>query len=276
MKPVAISLLLSLLLPAAAAAQQTPDPRIKQAVAELRSEKRAVRQAAMRRLVEFGAAALAMARIGEPALPHLIDALRGDNSVVVATWALRRVGKPAIDALIAETNAPLAPARARAMRALGRLEERAAAAIPALIAKLDVEEDVMAAALALGDLGASAERAIPKLVELLAAWDRKRDRSWAAASFENYVAAVRENRTFSRGASIATALGKIGPPALEPLIEQLFTGSESTRLLAALALGRMGASAKSATGAIEILDDPARSGALFAAELAATARCRSR
>jgi len=208
------------------------------------------------------AAASALVRIGEPALRFAIDALLDANSIDSATWILRRIGEPAVPALLARIDQNASRRRAIVIRTLGRLGKIGLSAVPVLIAKLDDERDQAAAALALGDLapylGSQRAAVLDRLLQLASRWTPQTDRSWteSKATFELCVRATRSNLTFNRGSALATALGKLQPQSIEPLREMLRNGRQYSRLIAALALGSMGTVARPAVEELLLtLDD---------------------
>ena len=87
-----------------------------------------------------------------------------------AADALARIGKPALPALIEALESKNAPTRARAVRAIGMMEESDPQAIEALSTALrDPDASVREqAARALGHIGPPARAAVPELIELLA------------------------------------------------------------------------------------------------------------
>ena len=87
-----------------------------------------------------------------------------------AADALARIGKSALPALIEALESENAPTRARAVRAIGMMEESDPQAIKALSTALrDPDASVREqAARALGHIGPPAKAAVPELIELLA------------------------------------------------------------------------------------------------------------
>jgi HEAT repeat protein len=86
-----------------------------------------------------------------------------------AVDAIARIGEPAVPALIQSLSDPDPGVRAQAARALARMSEKAQTALPALTAALDdPDEDVrIAATRALGQMGPVAAPALPALIKLL-------------------------------------------------------------------------------------------------------------
>jgi HEAT repeat protein len=140
------------------------------------------------------AATEALAKIGEPAIPALIKRL---NFSSAAAEALSKIGEPAMPALLEAIKDPNDNVRMRAAKALGGMGPKAKQAIPALIKALDDSFGRVrdAAADALGDIGS--EEAVPVLIEAL----KERD------MFEVNRAAI--------------ALAKIGKPAIPALLDAL-------------------------------------------------------
>ncbi len=117
--------------------------------------------------------AWALARIGAPAVPALVELLRHDGRMVrwLATWALGEMGGSAgsaLPSLIEALDDPVPWLRADAARVIGRLAPASNAAVQALTRALDdADQDVRAeAALALGSHGRLAEAALPVLSAL--------------------------------------------------------------------------------------------------------------
>ena len=119
----------------------------------------------------------ALARLGDlgPATPATIQALvaaLGDEDLYLrgaAALALGRIGAPAVPALTQALQGPSSDVRWSAAISLGRVGSPALAALPALTKALaDASEHVrQAAAVALGGLGQPARSAAPELTRLL-------------------------------------------------------------------------------------------------------------
>jgi len=119
----------------------------------------------------------ALARLGDlgPATPATIQALvaaLGDEDLYLrgaAALALGRIGAPAVPALTQALQGPRSDVRWSAAISLGRVGSPALAALPALTKALaDASEHVrQAAAVALGGLGQPARSAAPELTRLL-------------------------------------------------------------------------------------------------------------
>jgi HEAT repeat protein len=86
-----------------------------------------------------------------------------------ATDALARIGDAAVPALIDALHDPDQEVRAQAAQALARMGNRAAPAVDALVEALnDPNEDVRrGAARALGQIGSEAEQAVPALINAI-------------------------------------------------------------------------------------------------------------
>ena len=181
-----------------------------------------------------------LVKIGKPAIPDLIEALRDKNLLVrrSAALILAKIGSPAIPALVKALKDSDVRVRRRAAAVLKTISDQwawdlfgdkseAKAAVPQLIPLLkDSDADVRSsAASALGKIGAETKTAGPQLVPLLKDSDPN----------------VRS--------SAADALGKIGAqaktagPQLVPLLKD---SDARVRISAADALRNMGAEAKTA------------------------------
>lgn len=86
-----------------------------------------------------------------------------------ATDSLARIGMPALPALIEALKDPQASVRDRAAHALARMGPPASQAVPALIDALEDPDWRVrrSAARALGQIGPSAEAAVPALIEVI-------------------------------------------------------------------------------------------------------------
>lgn len=111
----------------------------------------------------------ALVKIGPPAIPSLIEALKHRDFQASACWALMRIGEPALSALIKALKEEDSEARGLAAYILGNMREREA--VPPLISLLkDTDFGVRRKAIrALGKIGDS--RAIPVLLEILSEGD---------------------------------------------------------------------------------------------------------
>jgi hypothetical protein len=83
--------------------------------------------------------------------------------------ALARIGKPAVPALVEALHDPNPDLRDQAALALARIGPDAEAAVPDLIAALNDDNEVVRkdAVRALGQIGPQAARAVPELIEVL-------------------------------------------------------------------------------------------------------------
>jgi HEAT repeat protein len=86
-----------------------------------------------------------------------------------AADALGRIGEPAVPALIQALSHPDPEVREQAGRAISLIGPKAAAAVPELVRLLDDESDSVRrqAARALGQIGAAAKAAVPALIKQL-------------------------------------------------------------------------------------------------------------
>src|SRR5262245_31191796 len=94
----------------------------------------------------------------------------GEATQIAAADALGRIGQPAVPALSDALSDPDAVVRLQACRALAYMGARASAAVPELVKRLyvDPEEAVRTqAANALGQIGDEAKPAVPSLMEML-------------------------------------------------------------------------------------------------------------
>jgi HEAT repeat protein len=117
-----------------------------------------------------GAANLEVIRLGEPAVPGLVEMLQGGDvrlRKVAATtlWGLGAKGRAAVPALAAMLEAPETDLRLAAAMALDNMGPAAIDAMPALIKALrDPEGEVRQwSAKALGHMGPAAASAVPAL-----------------------------------------------------------------------------------------------------------------
>jgi len=94
----------------------------------------------------------------------------GEATQIAAADALGRIGQPAVPALSEALADPDAVVRLQACRALAYMGAKAAPAVPQLVKRLylDSEEAVrLQAARALGQIGEDAKPAVPPLMEML-------------------------------------------------------------------------------------------------------------
>ena len=111
----------------------------------------------------------ALVKIGPPAIPSLIEALKHRDLQSSACWALMRIGKPTLPALIKALKEEDSEVRGLAVYILGNMREKET--VPPLIGLLkDGDIGVRREAVrALGKIGDS--RAIPVLLEILSEGD---------------------------------------------------------------------------------------------------------
>jgi len=177
----------------------------------------------------------------------LIAALRDRDSEVreAAVQALGKIGRPAVPPLLEALRSRQAQrARPMIIAALKMIADRSA--VPALLEALaDTDWHVrQAAAEALGEIGDA--RAIAPLVRTLG--DRHDGPRWAAAdalaklgapAVPALIEALHVTEWRLRWAAV-TALGKIGEPAVLPLLQLLVRGSQEVRWAAEAALAQIG------------------------------------
>lgn len=114
-------------------------------------------------------------KVVRPAKPEeasrlrVVRAFRDWGVRETAADALARIGDAAVPSLVETLEDPDREVRAQAARALARMGPRAEPAIPALIAALnDSDKEVrMGAARALGQIGPAAAEAVPDLIQAL-------------------------------------------------------------------------------------------------------------
>ena len=224
-----------------------------------------------------GGAAWALGRIGPKAasaMPLLIRTLTSKHvsvrrNVAEALGNLAAAGekqgaRAAVSNLVKLLQDEDPAVRVSAAVALWRIQ-RHPKSIPALESMLRNRDGSTAylAAVALGDLGAQAERAVPGLVAAVGHSDDDTRRA-AAYSLGRIgaiaIPAIRgalahgDDRTKCQAVE---ALGWIGPAAVGPLIDALVNPNPPTRRSAARALGRLGAAAKEAEPAlVKAVNDP--------------------
>lgn len=152
--------LLAVLLAAVSCKSQPEGPKVDELLARLQSEDTNV----------SGQANLALIRVGEPAVPGLVDMLRsGDTRLkkIAATtlWGLGARGKDAVPALAEMLADPEVDLRLSAAMALDNMGPAAAGAVPDLVKALrDPEGEVRQwSAKALGHIGPAAASAVPAL-----------------------------------------------------------------------------------------------------------------
>lgn len=186
-------------------------------------------------------AAIALGKLGKPALKPLVEMLGDKNADLRynATIALREMGgdaEPAVKPLILALRDKDEDVRASAAVALGAVGEPA---VGVLIESLG-EKDAgirRGAAIGLGQVGPKAKKAVPALIK-----------------------AAQDDDAGARGEAIR-ALGMIGDKdAVKPLMSQLSAKDADTRRLAAGALGEIGVeSGPAAETLVRLLEDEERS-----------------
>jgi len=119
-----------------------------------------------------GRANLTLIRLGEPAVPPLVELLQSDDvrlRTLAATtlFGLGEKGRAAVPALVATLGDAEASVRLTAAMALGNMGAEAKEAVPALIRSLKDRDGKVSqwAANALGSIGPAAEAAVPALVQ---------------------------------------------------------------------------------------------------------------
>jgi len=196
-------------------------------------------------LGDYATFATALAALGpdgpyaQMAAPALIDALDNENETIRLEIAvtLADYGPGATSRLLRALLRSEALVRAGAAEALGRIEPRCVAAVPALIDLLkDPAHDARAAAaFALGSIGRSADKSVPALLALL------------------------QDEEIGVRLAVVQSLGNLGPTeeaAVRGLIRALKDEEILVRRTAVSYLGQVGPKAKSAVPAlIEALQD---------------------
>jgi len=191
----------------------------------------------------------ALATLGAPAVPRLIDGLKEPKMRAVIASVLGRIGPPAAPATIAlaqyveDKDAHVAE---EAIMALGAIGPAAKEAVPALAKALegdDKDGNDVEVAMALGRIGPDAAAAVPALVKLLdsANADLAEMSAWSLS------------RVSPESVTIAAK-------AVPVLVKPLTTSTPQCRVLAAEGLGNFGPLAKDAAPALEKAtadDDPA-------------------
>ena len=183
----------------------------------------------------------ALAAMGAPAVPRLIDALKFEKFRVDVVYALGRIGPAAAPAtgklakLVEDKNSRVAH---EAIIALGDIGPGAKDAVPALAKALDQADDkdlnFAAVAFALGKIGPAAVAAEPSLIKQLESKDDKVRllSGWALAQ-------------------IAPAAADVAAKAVPVLAAGLALPLLQDRLLSAEALGGFGPLARSAVEALK-------------------------
>jgi HEAT repeat protein len=157
----------ALVLIAPACKSKPKGPDIPKLMADLRSADQGIR----------GQASLAIVRVGEPAVPALIEMLKSPEPAHRTTAASTLFGMgykareaaPALGEALADPEVDVRMGSAMALESIG---PDAAPAVPALVKALKDREGVVRqrAAIALGSIGPAAQGAVPALVEA-ARWD---------------------------------------------------------------------------------------------------------
>jgi HEAT repeat protein len=188
------------------------------------------------------------------AVPVLVASLADEKAFVreVVPDQLARMGKPAVPALIEALKSENPRVRCEVLRVLGKIGAEANESLPAVLRALKDEPWSVraAAASALATMGPEAKRAVPELVKML---DDRYTRAGATAALARldpaalegkmaiFIKALQGGDWWSR-CDAANALGLMGPaarPALPALQETLFDLDESVRSAAAEALKRV-------------------------------------
>jgi len=165
-------------------------------------------------------AALALVNVGEPALAHLITALK-DPSQEHRTWVIYAIsrfgadGRTAVPALTALLKGGKQTDRLLAAGVLRHLGPSAAAAVPSLVELLKDRSkmDCYVAATSLAWIGPSAKDAVPLLIDML------NDTTVRRFPFDPSLlpVLVSSDYEYTPAVSAAQALGEIGPDAKSAL-----------------------------------------------------------
>jgi HEAT repeat protein len=214
-------------------------------------------------------AADAIAKIGSPAVPFLINALKAENQQVRwrAASALADIGaeaSAAVPTLLTTLHDQDEYIRRIAAYALGKIGPEASTAVPELIEALhDSDRNLrLVAAYALGKIGSAASSATPALIVTLQ--DTNAEVRWNAAMALGRIGAdantvvpaliaALQDKTKHVRQGAADALGQFGAKAktaVPALITALKDENKYVRLNAASALGRIGLEAKPAIPAL--------------------------
>jgi len=166
-----------------------------------------------------------IAKIGEPAVPHLIAAFGADDPKLrmAAVESLIRIGDPAIGPLTDAVRASSTRTRGWAAATLGQMGTRASPAAEALRTAVDDADEV---------------------VRVLAAgaWKRVAPSEPCEKGMAVLVEALSSEDVEARDCA-ASSLGAYGPPAVQPLLPLVGDENDKVRLSAATALGRIGKAA---------------------------------
>ncbi|MBW4547766.1 MAG: HEAT repeat domain-containing protein [Symplocastrum torsivum CPER-KK1] len=259
LKVAVLCLSLSLLVSSNSWAQPTPYTQVAPLIEKLTDNDFRVRHDA----------ADAIAKIGSPAVPALIEALKSEKKQVRwrAASALGEIGAEASSAVPALTTALQDEdeyIRRISAYALGKIGLEAALAVPDLIAALqDTDRNLrLVAAYALGKIGAEASSAVPNLITALqdtnaevrlnAATALGRIGAESKTAVPALIVALQDTDKYVRQGA-ADALGRFGTrakTAVPALITALQDKNNYVRLNAAAALGRIGLEAKPAIPAL--------------------------
>ncbi|MDF0552464.1 HEAT repeat domain-containing protein [Kamptonema sp. UHCC 0994] len=227
---------------------------------------------------ELNAAIEKLRKIGEPAIPALIQAL-GDKNLLVRRSAgevLGKIGKPAIPALVQALKDSDVQIRRRAANVLAIIIDstritysnwekspEAKTVVSALIPLLkDSDANVLSsAAEALGNIGAEAKTAVPALISLLKDSNAEVRRSAAIAlgrigeakaTVPKLIPLLKDSNADVRR-SVASALGSIDAEAktvVSALIPLLKDSNAEVRWSVASTLGSIGVEAKTVVSAL--------------------------
>ncbi|MEZ2228183.1 MAG: HEAT repeat domain-containing protein [Microcoleus sp.] len=211
---------------------------------------------------ELDATIKKLVKIGEPAIPALIEALQDQNLLVrrSAAQVLKQIAGPAIPALAKALKNSDADVRSGGASALGIIGAEAKTVAPQLVPLLkDSDAKVRkSAASALDNIGVEAKTAVPQLIPLLQDSDPKVRRSAAyvlgnigveaKTAVPQLIPLLKDSDPKVRS-SAADALGNIGAEA-KTAVSQLFPllkdSDANVRSSAASALGNIGVEAKTA------------------------------
>ena len=204
-------------------------------------------------------------KIGEPAIPALIEALQDKNLLVrqSAAEVLKLIGRPAIPALAKALKNSDANVRSSAASAWSDIKT----AVPQLVPLLkDSNANVrIIAASALGSIGAAAKTAVPQLIPLLKDSDVYVRLSAAQAlgsigaeaktALPQLIPLLKDSDVYvrDRAASVVGRIGAEAKTAVPQLILLLKDSDADVRRSAASALGSIGAEAKTAVPQLILL-----------------------
>jgi HEAT repeat protein len=192
----------------------------------------------------------ALVKIGEPAIPNLVAALKDDEVAWMANWALIKIGQPAVPALLGALEDSNSEVRRLAAQSLTVIGDKRA--VPKLINALeDNDYEVRLSAITgLGDIGDS--RAVPALMATLKRRGSYLDEdhirmraviALGAIGDRRAISALTvalKNYSFRVRSSAVEALAGIGRRAVPALIVALKDDDEEVRNQAAEALAKIG------------------------------------